>query len=158
MQLLSCDIAPPPVKVFLPRPLLVHPAPDSLPQSMLAAALRRGAAPARHAAAAARGYAAPTPAAAPTFSYTDLFAPAAPKDTPYRKITSDGVSTVDVAGQRVLQVRVRSAGRAAEGGIPAVTVHHWLGPCRMPLRQLAFLVSLTVLLNSVAVQSTWSHI
>jgi hypothetical protein len=72
---------------------------------MLAAALRRGAAPARHAAAAARGYAAPPQPAAPVFAYTDLFAPAAPKDTPYRKITSEGVSTLDVGGQRVLKAR-----------------------------------------------------
>lgn len=84
---------------------------------MLAAALRRGTAPARHAAAAARGYAAPPPPAAPVFSYTDLFAPAAPKDTPYRKITGEGVSTIDVDGQRVLKARVRHA--ACGGDAPS---------------------------------------
>ena len=43
------------------------------------------------------------------FSYTDLFAPAAPKDTPYRKLTSEGVSTLDVGGQRVLKARAHRA-------------------------------------------------
>jgi hypothetical protein len=71
---------------------------------MLAAALRRAAAPGRCAAARARAYA-PPPAAAPVFSYTDVFAPATPKDTVYRKLTDEGVSTLDVAGKRILQAR-----------------------------------------------------
>jgi fumarate hydratase class I len=77
---------------------------------MLAAALRRASAPGRCAAAAAvrvRGYAAPPSAAAPVFNFTDLFAPAAPKDTAYRKLTGDGVSTLDAGGKRILQARLR---------------------------------------------------
>jgi fumarate hydratase, class I len=37
------------------------------------------------------------------FAYQDPF-PAAPTDTPYRRLTSDGVSTFDVAGHRFLRV------------------------------------------------------
>ena len=43
-------------------------------------------------------------ASAPQFEFTDLFKPASPKSTPWRKLTSDGVSTLDVGGQRVLKV------------------------------------------------------
>ena len=42
---------------------------------------------------------------APQFTHTDLFQTAAPKTTPWRKLTSEGVSTIDVHGQKVLKVR-----------------------------------------------------
>jgi hypothetical protein len=44
-------------------------------------------------------------AAAPEFQYTDVFAPAAPKEVAWRKLTDAGVSTMDVQGQRVLKAR-----------------------------------------------------
>lgn len=44
----------------------------------------------------------------PQFTHTDLFQTAAPKDTPWRKLTSDGVSVVEVQGRRVLKVRAKS--------------------------------------------------
>ena len=43
--------------------------------------------------------------AAPAFNYTELFPTAGPKETPYRKITGDFVSTFDVQGERLLKVR-----------------------------------------------------
>lgn len=43
-------------------------------------------------------------AAAPQFHYEPLFDTAQPKDTPYKKITSDFVSTLNVNGKNILQV------------------------------------------------------
>jgi hypothetical protein len=71
---------------------------------MLAAALRRASAPGR-CAARGRSYAAPPAAIVPAFNFTELFAPAAPKDTAYRKLSGDGVSTLDAGGKRILQAR-----------------------------------------------------
>lgn len=48
--------------------------------------------------------AAPGSAAPPPFAYTELFQAATPKETPWRKLTGAGVSTLDVGGQRVLRV------------------------------------------------------
>ncbi|KAK3237634.1 hypothetical protein CYMTET_52306 [Cymbomonas tetramitiformis] len=40
----------------------------------------------------------------PPFQYQDVFQPGKPKDTPYRKITGDYVSTIEVEGKSVLKV------------------------------------------------------
>ena len=39
----------------------------------------------------------------PEFAYSDLL-PSGPDETPYRLITTDGVSTVEAAGRTFLQV------------------------------------------------------
>ena len=64
--------------------------------------------------AAARCFASPV---AGGFGFTELFQAAHPKETPWRKLTGDGVSTVDVLGKRILQVyklvRLRSVPSSA---------------------------------------------
>jgi hypothetical protein len=54
---------------------------------------------------AGRRFAAVATAAPPQFTHTDLFQTAAPKETPWRKLTGDGVAVMDVHGRRVLKVR-----------------------------------------------------
>ena len=54
---------------------------------------------------AGRRFAAVATSAPPQFTHTDLFQTAAPKETPWRKLTGDGVAVMDVHGRRVLKVR-----------------------------------------------------
>jgi fumarate hydratase class I len=51
----------------------------------------------RHAAAAAA-------APGPQFAYEELFQAASPKQVPWRKLSDEGVTTLEVHGKRVLQV------------------------------------------------------
>lgn len=45
--------------------------------------------------------------AAPAFNYTDLFVTEKPKETPYKLLTTDHVSTFTVNGEKMLKVRPR---------------------------------------------------
>jgi hypothetical protein len=62
-----------------------------------------------------RGY-----AKEPQFHYADIFAPAEPKTTPYRKLTSDHVSTFEVNGEIVLKVFWLAWASAATDPLPRV--------------------------------------
>lgn len=50
--------------------------------------------------------------AAPNFNYTELFATEGPKDTPYKLVSKDHVSTFTVNGEKMLKARLtrRAAG------------------------------------------------
>ena len=69
-------------------------------------------------------------ASPPEFSYADIFAPAKPKDTPYKKLTSDFVSTFEVEGKEILKASPAAVwGRLTQQGRRefAIRVRHGQG-------------------------------
>eukprot|EP00992_Anisonema_acinus_P012286 TRINITY_DN8023_c0_g1_i1.p1 TRINITY_DN8023_c0_g1~~TRINITY_DN8023_c0_g1_i1.p1 ORF type:complete len:578 (-),score=202.31 TRINITY_DN8023_c0_g1_i1:72-1751(-) len=67
--------------------------------------------------------------AATPFHYQDLFELARPRDTPYRKITSDFVSTVEAGGRTILKVEPEALSLLAEEAI--TDIEHFLRPSHL---------------------------
>jgi len=68
-------------------------------------------------------------AAAPSFNYEPLFANVEPDPTPYRKLTSDYVSTIEVDGQKVL--KVAPEGLALLSKAAMIDIAHLLRPAHL---------------------------